>query len=75
MEAILAVGSCVRAPRGTQFRHRANTTLKEYLQKNFIIDDEHLKTPDGRPDYFDELLARLHDIRASEKCFNQKPAT
>ncbi|WP_199497594.1 virulence RhuM family protein [Mitsuokella sp. AF21-1AC] len=72
LDAILAVGFRVRSPRGTQFRRWANTTLKEYLQKGFVIDDERLKNPDGRPDYFDELLARIRDIRASEKRFYQK---
>lgn len=67
LEAILAVGFRVRSPRGTQFRRWANTTLKEYMQKGFVLDDERLKNPDGRPDYFDELLARIRDIRASEK--------
>lgn len=56
LDVILAVGFRVRSPRGTQFRRWANTTLKEYLQKGFIIDDDRLKNPDGRPDYFDELL-------------------
>jgi hypothetical protein len=46
--------------------------LRDFLQKGFIIDDERLKNPDGRPDYFDELLARIRDIRASEKRFYQK---
>lgn len=72
LDVILAVGFRVRSPRGTQFRRWANTTLKEYLQKGFVIDDERLKNPDGRPDYFDELLARIRDIRASEKRFYQK---
>ncbi|WP_302485281.1 virulence RhuM family protein [uncultured Megasphaera sp.] len=72
LEAILAVGFRVRSPRGTQFRRWANTTLKEYMQKGFVLDDERLKNPDGRPDYFDELLARIRDIRASEKRFYQK---
>ncbi len=72
LDAILAVGFRVRSPRGTQFRRWANTTLKEYLQKGFIIDDDRLKNPDGRPDYFDELLERIRDIRASEKRFYQK---
>lgn len=72
LDVILAVGFRVRSPRGTQFRKWANTTLKEYLQKGFILDDERLKNPDGRPDYFDELLARIRDIRASEKRFYQK---
>ena len=72
LDAILAVGFRVRSSRGTQFRRWANTTLREYLQKGFLIDDERLKNPDGRPDYFDELLARIRDIRASEKRFYQK---
>ena len=72
LEAILAVGFRVRSPRGAQFRKWANTTLKEYLQKGFVLDDDRLKNPDGRPDYFDELLARIRDIRASEKRFYQK---
>ena len=72
LEAILAVGFRVRSPRGVQFRRWANTALKEYLQKGFLIDDERLKNPDGRPDYFDELLKRIRDIRASEKRFYQK---
>ena len=72
LDAILAVGFRVRSSRGTEFRRWANTTLREYLQKGFLIDDERLKNPDGRPDYFDELLARIRDIRASEKRFYQK---
>lgn len=72
LSAILAVGFRVRSPRGTQFRRWANTTLKEYMQKGFVIDDDRLKNPDGRPDYFDELLERIRDIRASEKRFYQK---
>ena len=72
LDVILAVGFRVRSPRGTQFRRWANTTLKEYLQKGFIIDDDRLKNPDGRPDYFDELLERIRDIRASKKRFYQK---
>lgn len=72
LDAILAVGFRVRSPRGVQFRRWANGALKEYLQKGFLIDDERLKNPDGRPDYFDELLKRIRDIRASEKRFYQK---
>ncbi len=72
LSAILAVGFRVHSPRGTQFRRWANTTLKEYMQKGFVIDDDRLKNPDGRPDYFDELLERIRDIRASEKRFYQK---
>ena len=72
LDAILAVGFRVRSPRGTQFRKWANTILKEYLLKGFVMDDERLKNPDGRPDYFDEMLERIRDIRASEKRFYQK---
>lgn len=72
LDTILAVGFRVRSPRGTQFRRWANSTLKEYLQKGFILDSERLKNPDGRPDYFDELLSKIRDIRASEKRFYQK---
>ena len=72
LEAILAVGYRVRSPRGVQFRRWASTVLKEYLLKGFVMDDERLKNPDGRPDYFDEMLARIREIRASEKRFYQK---
>ena len=72
LDAILAVGYRVRSPRGVQFRRWASTILKEYLTKGFVMDDERMKNPDGRPDYFDEMLARIRDIRASEKRFYQK---
>jgi hypothetical protein len=72
LEMILAVGFRVRGVRGTQFRQWANRHLTEYLVKGFTMDDERLKNPDGRPDYFDELLERIRDIRASEKRFYQK---
>jgi len=55
-----------------QFRRWASTVLHDYLIKGFVMDDERLKNPDGRPDYFDEMLARIRDIRASEKRFYQK---
>lgn len=71
LEAILAVGYRVRSTRGTQFRRWATQTLSEYLTKGFVMDDERLKNPpvegSGVPDYFDELLARIADIRASER--------
>ena len=51
LDAILAVGYRVRSPRGVQFRRWASTVLKEYLVKGFVMDDERLKNPDGRPDY------------------------
>jgi hypothetical protein len=72
LDAILGVGYRVRSPRGVQFRRWASTILKEYLLKGFAMDDERMKNPDGRPDYFDEMLGRIRDIRASEKRFYQK---
>lgn len=72
LEMIMSIGFRVRSVRGTQFRQWANRHLSEYLLKGFVIDDERLKNPDGRPDYFDELLQRIRDIRASEKRFYQK---
>ena len=72
LDMILAIGFRVRSKRGTQFRQWANRNLKEYMIKGFVMDDDRLKKPDGRPDYFDELLARIRDIRASEKRFYQK---
>lgn len=69
LETILAVGYRVRSPRGTQFRQWATARLKEFLVKGFVLDDERLKNPPGPgvPDYFDELLERIRDIRASER--------
>lgn len=72
LEAILAVGFRVKSPRGTQFRRWANSRLQEYLVKGFTMDDERLKNPPVAgtsrvPDYFDELLERIRDIRASER--------
>ena len=72
LDMILAIGFRVRSKRGTQFRIWANQNLKEYMIKGFVMDDERLKNPDGRPDYFDELLERIREIRASEKRFYQK---
>jgi hypothetical protein len=72
LDMILSIGFRVRSKRGTQFRIWANRNLKEYMVKGFIMDDERLKNPDGRPDYFDELLERIRDIRSSEKRFYQK---
>ncbi|MCL2417254.1 MAG: virulence RhuM family protein [Bacteroidales bacterium] len=72
LDMILAVGFRIRSKRGVQFRRWANTVLKEFMQKGFVMDDERLKNPDGRPDYYDELLERIRDIRASEKRFYQK---
>ncbi len=72
LDMILAIGFRVRSKRGTQFRIWANKNLKEYMVKGFVMDNERLKNPDGRPDYFDELLEQIRDIRASEKRFYQK---
>ena len=72
LDMILAIGFRVRSKRGTQFRIWANKNLKEYMVKGYLMDDDRLKNPDGRPDYFDELLERIRDIRASEKRFYQK---
>ena len=71
LEMVIAVGYRVRGVRGTQFRQWATEHLTEYLVKGFTMDDERLKNPDGRPDYFDELLLRIRDIRTSEKRFYQ----
>lgn len=67
---ILAVGFRVRSPRGAQFRRWAATSLSDYLIKGFVMDDARLKDPEA--DYFDELLARIRDIRSSEKQFYRK---
>lgn len=71
LDMILAVGYRVRSARGVQFRQWATTALKEYLVKGFVMNDERLKNPQGW-DYFDELLERIREIRASEKRFYQK---
>jgi len=73
LDMILAIGYRVRSHRGTQFRVWATERLREYLVKGFVLDDIRLK--EGRSigaDYFDELLERIRDIRASEKRFYQK---
>lgn len=71
LELILAIGYRVRSPRGVQFRQWATRNLREFLTKGFLMDDERLKNPGGW-DHFDELLARIREIRASEKRFYQK---
>jgi hypothetical protein len=71
LDAILSVGYRVRSPRGVQFRRWATTILREYLIKGFAMDDARLKQAE-QYDYFDEWLARIRDIRASEKRFYQK---
>lgn len=72
LDMILAIGFRVRSKRGVQFRMWANRHLKEYMIKGFVMDDERLKNAGGITDYFDELLERIRDIRASEKRFYQK---
>lgn len=71
LPVILAVGYRVRSPRGTQFRQWATQMLQEYLIKGFVMDDGRLKNPpvgtSAVPDYFDEMLERIRDIRASER--------
>ena len=71
LDMILAVGYRVRSHRGTQFRRWATERLHEYLVKGFAMDDERLKQAGGG-NYFDELLARIRDIRSSEKIFWRK---
>lgn len=68
LDAVIAVGYRVNSMRATRFRQWATATLKEYITKGFVLNDDMLKN--GRPfgkDYFDELLARIRDIRASER--------
>ncbi len=73
LDAILAVGYRVRSPRGTLFRQWATEQLRDFLVKGFAIDDDRLKKGDSLgEDYFDELLARIRDIRSSERRFYQK---
>ncbi len=71
LEMILAVGFRVRSQRGAQFRQWATTRLRDYLVKGFVLDEKRLRDA-GPFDYFDELLAKIRDIRASEKRFYQK---
>ena len=71
LEAILAVGYRVRSSRGTQFRQWATKQLQEFLLKGFVIDDERLKKGESET-YFDELIARIRDIRSSERIFWRK---
>ncbi len=66
LDAILAVGYRVKSPVATRFRQWATARLREYLVKGFTLDDERLKGGRGPADYFDELLARIREIRASE---------
>lgn len=73
LDVIISVGYRVRSKQGTQFRIWATKTLKEFIIKGFVLDDERLKN--GKhfgKDYFDELLERIREIRASERRFYQK---
>jgi hypothetical protein len=73
LEMILAIGYRVRSHRGVQFRRWATERLREFIVKGFVLDDERLKGEKALgQDYFDELLERIRDIRASEKRFYQK---
>ncbi len=73
LDMILAIGFRVRSHRGVQFRSWATERLREYIVKGFVLDDERLKGERALgADYFDELLERIRDIRASEKRFYQK---
>lgn len=67
LEAIISLGMRVSSKKGTHFRIWARQILKEYMTKGFVMDDERLKNPDGRPDFFEELLERIRDIRSSER--------
>lgn len=71
LDVIISVGYRVKSLRGTQFRIWATNILKEYMKKGFALDDERLKNLGGG-NYFDELLARIRDIRSSEKVFWRK---
>ncbi len=72
LDAIISVGYRVNSTRATQFRIWATKTLKEYIVKGFVLDDERLKNPDLPFDYFEELARRIQDIRTSEKRFYRK---
>ncbi len=72
LDAVLSVGYRVKSAVATRFRIWATERLKEFIIKGFVLDDERLKNPDKPFDYFDELLARIQDIRTSERRFYQK---
>ena len=71
LDVIISVGYRVKSLRGTQFRIWSSSVLKEYMKKGFALDDDRLKRLGGG-NYFDELLARIRDIRSSEKVFWRK---
>ncbi len=72
LDVIISVGYRVKSHRGTQFRIWATQRLREYIVKGFALDDERLKGRDRLADYFDELLSRIREIRASEKRMYQR---
>lgn len=74
LDVIISVGYRIKSQRGTQFRIWATKTLKEYIIKGFVLDDQRLKLGGDKfgKDYFDELLERIREIRASERRFYQK---
>jgi hypothetical protein len=72
LDMVLALGYRVRSQDGVRFRQWASDKLKEYIIKGFVLDDERLRNPGKRRDYFDELTRRLQDIRTSERRFYQK---
>jgi hypothetical protein len=67
LDAMISVGYRVSSRLGTMFRIWATAVLMQYLTKGFVVDDQRLKNPDGKPDFFEELLDRIRDIRSSEK--------
>ena len=71
LDVTISVGYRVKSLRGTQFRIWATSILKEYMKKGFALDDDRLKNLGGG-NYFDELLARIRDIRSSKKYFGEK---
>ena len=72
LDVIISVGYRVKSPQGVKFRQWATQRIKEYIIKGFTLDDNRLKQQGGRTRYFEELLQRIRDIRASERNFYQK---
>ena len=71
LDAIIAVGYRINSKKATEFRIWATKVLKDYMVKGFVLDDERIKN-NGKSPYFEELLARIRDIRSSEKIFWRK---
>jgi hypothetical protein len=69
---ILSVGCRIKSRIATRFRKWATQRLREYIIKDFVLDDERLKNPDHPFDYFDELLCRIQEIKTTERRFYQK---